>query len=161
MVYTNVMRDENGRSKGWGIVEFETSEEAVQAMNTMNGVEIHGRPIIVREDREDREIKDFGDRAPRPGRGRGGKREGETAPPGTQVVVHGLPWSYTGAQLLEIFQGVGEIVSGDIAYGRDGRSRGYGVIQFASPDHASQAIQQFNGTELEGRTLSVKIDSFA
>ena len=76
MVYTNVMRDESGRSKGWGIVEFETSEEAVQAMNTMNGAEIHGRPIIVREDREDREINDFGDRAGKPGRGRGGKREG-------------------------------------------------------------------------------------
>jgi RNA recognition motif-containing protein len=161
VVYTNVMRDESGRSKGWGIVEFETSEEAVQAMNTMNGAEIHGRPIIVREDREDREIKDFGDRAGKPGRGRGGKREGEPAPPGTQVVVHGLPWSYTGAQLHEIFQGIGDIVSGDIAYGRDGRSRGYGVIQFATPEQAAEAIQQFNGTELEGRTLSVKIDSFA
>jgi RNA recognition motif-containing protein len=164
VVYTNVMRDESGRSKGWGIVEFENSEEAVHAMNTMNGVEIHGRPIIVREDREDREIKDgFGSdmRAPRARAPRAVKKEGEAVPPGTQVVVHGLPWSYTGGQLLEIFQGCGEIVKGDVAYGRDGRSRGYGVIQFATPDQANVAIQQFNGTELEGRTLSVKLDSFA
>ena len=85
VVYSNVMRDESNRSKGWGIVEFETAEEAVTAMNTMNGVEIHGRPIIVREDREDREIKDFS----KPFGGRafsaGLKKEGEDVPPGTQV----------------------------------------------------------------------------
>jgi len=27
VVYANVMRDEEGRSKGWGIVEFESPEE--------------------------------------------------------------------------------------------------------------------------------------
>ena len=82
-------------------------------------------------------------------------------PPGTQVVVHGLPWSYTSDQLLEIFRGVGEIIKGEVAYGRDGRSRGYGIIQFASQEDANLAISQLNGTELEGRVLSVKIDGFA
>lgn len=161
VVYANVMKDESHRSKGWGIVEFQTAEEAVTAMNTMNGVEIHGRPVIVREDREDREIKDFS----KPFGGRafsaGLKKEGEDVPPGTQVVVHGLPWSYTSDQLLEIFRGVGEIIKGEVAYGRDGRSRGYGIIQFASQEDASLAISQLNGTELEGRVLSVKIDGFA
>lgn len=27
MVYANVVKDDTGRSKGWGIVEFETPEE--------------------------------------------------------------------------------------------------------------------------------------
>jgi RNA recognition motif-containing protein len=48
-----------------------------------------------------------------------------------------------------------------VAYGRDGRSRGYGIIQFASQEDANLAISQLNGTELEGRVLSVKIDGFA
>ena len=161
VVYANVMRDESNRSKGWGIVEFETAEEAVNAMNTLNGAEIHGRPIIVREDREDREIKDFSKPFGGKAFSAGMKKEGEEVPHGTQVVVHGLPWSYTGDQLLDIFRGVGDIVKGDVAYGRDGRSRGYGIIQFASPDQASHAINQFNGTELEGRVLSVKLDGFA
>ena len=161
VVYANVMRDEGNRSKGWGIVEFETAEEAVTAMNTMNGVEIHGRPIIVREDREDCEIKDFSKPFGGKAFSAGLKKEGEDVPAGTQVVVHGLPWSYTSEQLLEIFRGVGEIVKGDVAYGRDGRSRGYGIIQFASPEDANLAISQLNGTELEGRVLSVKIDGFA
>lgn len=173
VVYTNVMRDENGRSKGWGIVEFERPEEAVAAINSLNGVDLGGRPLIVREDREDRDVKMLGQggfdargkgrggRGGGRGRGRGDSESGEVAPPGTQVVVHGLPWSYTGDDLRGIFQGCGEIVQGDVVYGYDGRSRGYGVIQFASPEQANAAIGQFNGAELEGRTLSVKPDSYA
>lgn len=49
-----------GRSKGWGIVEFETPEEALTAINTLNGVEMGGRTILVREDREDRDVKQVG-----------------------------------------------------------------------------------------------------
>ena len=39
------------RSRGWGIVRFATAEEASAAMAGMNGVEIAGRPIQVREDK--------------------------------------------------------------------------------------------------------------
>ena len=79
---------------------------------------------------------------------------------GTQVVVHGLPWSYTWKELKPIFEGTGTIVRADVVYGRDGRSRGYGTVQFSTPEEAQAAIDQFNGTELEGRTMSVKIDQY-
>ncbi|KAL3157351.1 hypothetical protein ABBQ32_011834 [Trebouxia sp. C0010 RCD-2024] len=59
VVYANVMRDDGGRSKGWGIVEFETPEEAVTAVNTFNGTDLAGRKIMVREDREDRDVKQY------------------------------------------------------------------------------------------------------
>ena len=48
-----------GRSKGWGIVEFETPEQALNAVGKFNGTELAGRNIIVREDREDRDLKDY------------------------------------------------------------------------------------------------------
>ena len=38
-------------------MEFETPEEALTAINTLNGVEMGGRTILVREDREDRDVK--------------------------------------------------------------------------------------------------------
>jgi RNA recognition motif-containing protein len=41
-------------------VEFETPEEALTAINTLNGVEMGGRTILVREDREDRDVKQVG-----------------------------------------------------------------------------------------------------
>jgi RNA recognition motif-containing protein len=177
-----------GRSKGWGIVEFETPEEAVNAINAMNGTDLGGRTILVREDREDRDVKLYneengikpqpassargggrgggGGRGTRGGRGGRGGRGSEAAAPagecsGTQVVVHGLPWSYTWKELKPMFEGCGTIVRADVVYGRDGRSRGYGTVQFSSEEEAQAAIEQYNGTDLEGRTLSVKLDQYA
>ena len=42
--------------QGCGIVEFESAEEAATAINTLNDVDLDGRPIFVREDREDRDL---------------------------------------------------------------------------------------------------------
>ena len=40
-------------------------------------------------------------------------------------------------------------------------SRGYGTVRYATPEEAAAAIEQFNGTDLEGRTLSVRLDKYA
>ena len=36
--------------------------------------------------------------------------------------------------------------------------QGYGTVRFSSKEEAEKAIEDFNGTELEGRALAVKID---
>lgn len=201
VVYANVMRDEDGRSKGWGIVEFETVDEASAAIQTLNGVEMSGRRLLVREDREDRDIKQFAGeggegsaapppreprapRAPRAGRGegRGGRGEGRGAggrggrggrggasgapdrtgeSSGLQVVVRGIPWSYSWRELKDLFAEVGEIDRADVMYGEDGRSRGYGTVRFYTAEAAQSAISKFNETDLEGRSLTVFMDKFA
>jgi len=55
-IHASVFMDESGRSKGCGIVEFATKEEAMKAISTLNDTTIGetGRLIFVREDREDR-----------------------------------------------------------------------------------------------------------
>jgi RNA recognition motif-containing protein len=55
-VYTTVFLDEDGRSKGCGIVEYATKEEAQKAIQTLNDTTIgeSQRLIFVREDREER-----------------------------------------------------------------------------------------------------------
>ena len=51
--YTKVMEDRyTGRSKGCGIVEFATREDAQKAIETMNDTTMGDRRISVREDRE-------------------------------------------------------------------------------------------------------------
>eukprot|EP00299_Pterocystis_sp_00344_P013759 c6776_g1_i1.p1 GENE.c6776_g1_i1~~c6776_g1_i1.p1 ORF type:complete len:217 (+),score=55.18 c6776_g1_i1:65-715(+) len=57
VVFANVFRYEDGRSKGCGIVEFETADEAKKAITTLNNTLIGSRQIFVREDREDKEVK--------------------------------------------------------------------------------------------------------
>ena len=42
----------SGRSRGFGFVEFATSEEGQAAMNELNGTSMDGREIVVNEARE-------------------------------------------------------------------------------------------------------------
>ncbi len=61
-----VMDRDKGRSKGFGFVEMDDSQEAQAAISALNGKQIGGRPLTVNEARP-RE-----DRGGRPGGGRGG-----------------------------------------------------------------------------------------
>ncbi|CAD7702872.1 unnamed protein product [Ostreobium quekettii] len=167
VVYANVMRTEDGRSKGWGIVEFEHPEEALKAVETMNGLEIGGRPIMVREDREDRDVKQYNS-AGRDGEGYGDQQYERTprSPGGEhselQVVVHGLPFRYTWRELKDLFNDkIGSVVHAEVVYGRDGRSRGYGTVRFDNVESAKKAIDELNNAELDGRRLGVKMDKYA
>ena len=68
--FAEVMSGNDGRSKGCGIVEFSTPEEAKEACTNMTDTELNGRMIFVREDRETAD--GAGGRGPRPARGGGG-----------------------------------------------------------------------------------------
>ncbi len=69
----------SGRSKGFGFVEMPNDEEAMKAIEGLNGKEMGDRPITVNEARpmEDRPRRDFGggDRGGRGGSGGYGRRD--------------------------------------------------------------------------------------
>jgi RNA recognition motif-containing protein len=52
VLHADVLRNPDGRSKGCGIVEFSSPEEAQVAIETLNDSLLKNRPIFVREDRE-------------------------------------------------------------------------------------------------------------
>lgn len=39
--------------------------------------------------------------------------------------------------------------------------QGYGTVRFETPEVAQAAIQQYHGSDLDGRTLTVRLDKFA
>ncbi len=55
----------------------------------------------------------------------------------------------------------GAVVHADIVMGPDGRSKGWGVVAFATPSDAQAAIQLLNGSNLEGRIVSAKLDQYS
>ena len=49
VVSVNIMRDDDGRARGFGFVNMETKEEGEAAVAALNGQELHGRPLNVSE----------------------------------------------------------------------------------------------------------------
>jgi len=75
---------------------------------------------------------------------------------GKKLYVGNLPFSATDQVLAESFAQCGTVESARIITDRDtGRSKGFGFVEMASDSEAQLAISKFNGTEYEGRKLTV------
>ncbi len=73
-----------------------------------------------------------------------------------KLYVGGLPYSVTDDQLQEIFSPHGTVESARVITDRmTGRSRGFGFVEMSSQSEAEEATKNLNGTDLEGRSLTV------
>lgn len=73
-----------------------------------------------------------------------------------KLFVGGLNWKTTDDGLRGAFDRFGEISEAKVIMDREtGRSRGFGFVTFADDAAATQAINEMNGTELEGRKIQV------
>jgi len=73
-----------------------------------------------------------------------------------KLYVGGLPYEVTDDRLQEIFSAHGTVESARVITDREtGRSRGFGFVEMSSQEEAQQAIDKLNGTDLEGRSLTV------
>ena len=74
----------------------------------------------------------------------------------SKIYVGGLPYATTDAQLQEIFSAHGTVESARVITDKfTGRSRGFGFVEMATQEEAQKAIQALNGTDLDGRNLTV------
>jgi cold-inducible RNA-binding protein len=72
-----------------------------------------------------------------------------------RIYVGNLSFQTTEADISSLFEQTGEVESISLITDRDtGRSKGFGFVEMGNED-ADKAIAQFNGTELNGRTLTV------
>jgi RNA recognition motif-containing protein len=75
---------------------------------------------------------------------------------GKKLYVGGLPYSVSDSSLEQLFTEFGTVESARVVTDRmDGRSRGFGFVEMSSPTEAQTSIDRMNGTQLEGRTLTV------
>ena len=75
---------------------------------------------------------------------------------GAKLFVGNLPWSIGDDELKELFAEHGELVSATVVTNRyNGRSRGFGFVEFESAADADAAIEAMQGVEVEGRELNV------
>ena len=77
-------------------------------------------------------------------------------PHGFEVDVGGLPYSATESQLNDLFATHGTVESARIITDKfTGQSRGFGFVEMSSSEEAQAAISAVNGTQMDGRTLTV------
>ena len=75
---------------------------------------------------------------------------------GTKLYVGGLPYSVDEGRLQEIFSAHGSVESSKVISDKfTGQSRGFGFVEMSSGSEAKKAIDSLNGTQLDGRTLTV------
>jgi len=73
-----------------------------------------------------------------------------------KLYVGGLPYSVTDDKLQEVFSPHGTVESARVITDRmTGRSRGFGFVEMSSQAEAEEATKNLNGTDLEGRSLTV------
>ncbi|MFB3141440.1 MAG: RNA recognition motif domain-containing protein [Acidobacteriota bacterium] len=73
-----------------------------------------------------------------------------------KLYVGGLPYAVTEDKLQEIFSAHGTVDSARVITDRfTGRSRGFGFVEMSTEEEAQTAIDSLNGSDLEGRSLTV------
>jgi RNA recognition motif-containing protein len=73
---------------------------------------------------------------------------------GKKLYVGNLPFGTTADDLREVFGQHGTVTSAEVVADRDtGRSRGFAFVEMS--DGADKAIENLNGAQLQGRTLTV------
>ncbi|XP_060201380.1 polyadenylate-binding protein 7-like [Lycium barbarum] len=130
-----VCRDSStGRSLCYGYVNFISPQDAVRAIEVKNHSTLNGKAIRVSWSRRDSDV-----------------RRSETA----NVFIKNLNDTIDSAKLEEIFHKFGNILSCKVAVSEDGRSKGYGFVQFETEDSANAAIEELNGSDVEGKQMYV------
>jgi RNA recognition motif-containing protein len=73
-----------------------------------------------------------------------------------KLYVGNLSFQTSSEDLQKLFAQAGTVESATVVEDRDtGRSRGFGFVEMASKEDGEKAIEQFNGTDLNGRNLTV------
>ncbi|MBI2011194.1 RNA-binding protein [Candidatus Daviesbacteria bacterium] len=73
-----------------------------------------------------------------------------------KLFVGSLPWGVDDNQLRDLFSQYGEVISAAVLKDRQtGRSRGFGFVEMANDDQATEAINKLNGSDMDGRKIVV------
>ncbi|KAK0604215.1 hypothetical protein LWI29_013257 [Acer saccharum] len=121
--------EENGKSKGYGFVQFENEESANTAIENLDGSILEGKSLYVAHF-----IKKYE----------------RTQASFTNVYVKNLEPDVTEGWLEEKFSKFGNITSLYISRDSNGVSQGFGFVNFENPEDAKRAVETMHGTQPGG-----------
>ncbi|CAJ1402678.1 unnamed protein product [Effrenium voratum] len=143
VAFARVFRDQSGRSRNCGKLEFETDEQAAEALKQLAGKDYKGRKLSVEPFGQERQSEP--------------RREPQVD--GRQVFVAGLTPDTT-SEILRDFCSitVGAVDSARVFTNREtGESKGTGKVEFETPELAQKAVQELTGRLLDGSRISARL----
>ncbi|XP_062253826.1 polyadenylate-binding protein 4 isoform X1 [Platichthys flesus] len=134
-----VVCDENG-SKGYAFVHFETQDAADRAIEKMNGMLLNDRKVFVGrfKSRKEREAE-----------------LGARAKEFTNVYIKNFGDDMDDERLKVFFDKYGKTLSVKVMTDPTGKSRGFGFVSYEKHEDANKAVEDMNGTDLNGKTVFV------
>ncbi|GES61528.1 polyadenylate binding protein [Aspergillus terreus] len=135
-----VAQDEFGNSKGYGFVHYETAEAANNAIKHVNGMLLNDKKVFVGHhiSKKDRQSKFE-----------------EMKANFTNVYIKNLDQEISEEEFRQMFEKFGEITSATLSRDQEGKSRGFGFVNYSTHDSAQAAVDEMNDKDVKGQKLYV------
>lgn len=138
IISCKVATDEKGNSKGHGYVQYETKEQAENAISRVNGMLIMDKKVFVGPfiSRSERDTLINSDQT------------------FTNIYVKNVHEDITEEEFKKMFEAHGEIVSAVVMMDEASKkSRGFGFVNYKEHESAQKAIDALTGTVVKEKTL--------
>ncbi|WFD27678.1 Protein phosphatase PP2A regulatory subunit B [Malassezia nana] len=144
--------DEEGKSRGFGFVNFAEHAQAAKAVEELNDTEFHGQKLFLgraqkKSEREEELRKAY----------EAAKNEKLSKYQGVNLYIKNLPEDFDDERLQEEFAPFGTTTSAKVMRTPTGASRGFGFVCYSAPEEANKAVAEMNGKMIENRPLYVAL----
>lgn len=132
--------DNQGNSLGYGFVHYDTAEAAKAAIEGVNGMLLNDKVVFV------------GLHIPK--RERQAKID-EIKARFTNLYIKNVPLEVDEAEFRSIFEPFGQVTSAVVSKDQDGKSKGFGFVNFEKHEDAAKAVDELHEKDYKGQPLYV------
>ncbi|CAN8270804.1 unnamed protein product [Cochlearia groenlandica] len=147
-----VMKDGEGKSKGFGFVNFDNADDAAKAVESLNGKAFDEKEWYVgraqKKSERENELKVRYEQS---------LREAADKFQSSNLYVKNLDDSVSDEKLKELFASYGSVTSCKVMRDPNGISRGSGFVAFSTPEEATKAMSEMSGKMIENKPLYVAV----
>ena len=127
-----IAQNEDGSSKGYGYVHFETQQAAANAIQKVNGMLLNSKEVFVGQFIPySKRSKELGARK------------------FTNLYVKNFGEDMNNEKLFEMFSEYGTVTSHKVVYNEKGKNMGFGFVNYEEAAQAELAIEKFNEKEVK------------
>jgi len=148
-----IMKDDNGKSRGFGFVSFETHEASKKAVDALNSSEVKNCKLYVaRAQKKNERQAELREKYEKLKMERLNRYQ-----QGVNLYVKNLDDVIDDARLHEEFSVYGNITSAKVMVDEKTNTKGFGFVCFSSPDEATKAVTEMNGRIIVSKPLFVAL----